>query len=738
MARRFSGIQQCNSYLDRLLLGTGKAASTPAKAYAKVGIEREYSTSTPCFANDKPKHYGKKEGAPCRNVRVPEEYGFKPGMLPGFENVAREHGLKTYKDVYRFSLEHNDLFWESCAKMLNWKEPFHTVQDCDLKKGKVGWFLGGKLNVSENCLDRHVAEDPNKIALLWEKDEPGTVQISYGQLLEWTCKMANTLKQARVQKGDCVCVYLPTSPMAVASMLACARIGAIHTVVFAGFSSESLRDRIQNCKAKVVITANEMIRGGKSIPLKQLVDDAVKDCPTVKTVFVEQRTKKEGRYAKHDVALTDALDAASAECAPEVLDSEDPLFVLYTSGSTGKPKGVLHTQAGYLLYAALTQKVVFNLKPGEVFGCLADIGWITGHSYVVYAPLANGITTVLFESTPNYPSPSRYWSTVERLKINHLYISPTALRSLLRHGKSHVKNHDLSSLRTLGLVGEPVNHEAWEWYYDVIGQRRCPVVDTWWQTETGGISIAPLPGDSADPIYPGMAMRPFFGIEPVVKNSEAFADHGSDQAGVLYVARPWPGMLRGIYGDEERFVETYLSEKPGCYTTGDGCVETADGYFKITGRVDDVINVSGHRLGTAEVENAIDSHGKVAESAVVSFPHLVKGEGLAAFVVLTDDYEADEHLVKDLKGLIKHSIASYAIPEEIVIVPHLPKTRSGKIMRRLLKLIAQNKNEDFGDTSTLQDPDILKPIIDAWSKTTTAAEYRNAKAQGTTRETSTN
>ncbi|OQV19591.1 Acetyl-coenzyme A synthetase 2-like, mitochondrial [Hypsibius exemplaris] len=670
----------------------------------------------------------KKNSTPaCVDVYVPASHAFNPAVLPGFVGLAEQHGLKSYKDFHRFSLENSDQFWGALGSAyLDWQKDFTTVQESNFKTGDIKWFLGGKLNVSYNCLDRHVARTPDKTALIWEKDEPGKEErITYSQLLGMTCRLANVLKQANVKHGDRVVIYLPNCPLAVAGMMACARIGAIHSLVFAGFSADALRDRIQNCEAKVVITVDEMTRGGKVIGLKKIVDAAVKDCPSVQAVFLEQRSKNEGKATKLDVRLHDALSGVDAICKPEVMDSEDPLFLLYTSGSTGKPKGLIHTQAGYLLYAAVTQQVAFNYSPAEdVFGCVADVGWITGHSYIVYGPLANGGTTVLFESTPLYPNPSRYWEMVERLKINQLYLSPTAVRSLLKRGDEHLRDHDLSSLKTLGVVGEPINHEAWEWLYDKVGNRKCPIVDTYWQTETGGVIIAPLPADAGDPIYPSMAMRPFFGIDPIIENSEALVDHGADLAGAIYIKQAWPGITRGVYGDQQRFVETYFSQSPGHYCTGDGAIETPEGYFRVTGRTDEVINISGHRLGTAEIEDALDLHDGLSESAVISFPHSVKGEGLVAFVVMKDSHAKDDRkkIVKELKDVIKMKIASYAVPEEILICQSLPKTRSGKIMRRILKQIATSKTDDFGDTSTLADPYVLEAIIATWSETHTHAE----------------
>uniref|UniRef100_A0A674MZC7 Acetyl-coenzyme A synthetase n=1 Tax=Takifugu rubripes TaxID=31033 RepID=A0A674MZC7_TAKRU len=541
-------------------------------------------------------------------------------------------------------------------------EPFHRVRDCELSSGKISWFQGGKLNVSVNCLDVHVEKHPDRVALIWEKDEPGTEEkVTYRELLETTCRLANTLKSHGIKKGDTVAIYMPVSPLAVAALLACARIGAVHTVVFAGFSSEALAGRIQDAKCKAVITCNEGVRGGRLIPLKATVDAALKSCPTVRHVFVKLLWEL---FSSNSYlwCVFQVMCRQSAVCAAEPLDSEDLLFLLYTSGSTGKPKGIVHTQAGYLLYTSLTHQYVFDYRDGDVFGCVADIGWITGHSYVVYGPLCNGATTVLFESTPVYPNPGRYWEMVERLRINQFYGAPTALRLLLKYDEQWVKKYDRSSLQTLGSVGEPINHEAWHWFHSVVGEGRCPLVDTWWQTETGGICIAPRPAEEGAPIYPTMAMRPFFGIQVALMGEKGERLNANSVSGALCISQPWPGMARSIYGDHQRFVNTYFKPYPGCYFTGDGAYRSEDGYYQITGRMDDVINVSGHRLGTAEIEDALDEHP--------------------------------------------------AVPETAVVVKRLPKTRSGKIMRRILRKVATG-TRDLGDVSTLDDPTVVKEIIKA-------------------------
>ncbi|KAG8548320.1 hypothetical protein GDO81_025760, partial [Engystomops pustulosus] len=537
------------------------------------------------------------------------------------------------------------------------------------------------------------------------------------ELLETTCRIANTLKKYGVKKGDRVAIYMPVSPMAVASMLACARIGAVHTVVFAGFSAESLAGRINDASCNAVITVNQGLRGGRVVELKKTVDEAVKNCPTIKHVFVAQRTDNKVHMGNLDIPLEEEMAKAEPVCPPETMDSEDMLFMLYTSGSTGKPKGIVHTQAGYLLYASLTHKYVFDYKQGDVFGCVADIGWITGHSYVVYGPLCNGATTVLFESTPTYPDPGRYWETVERLRINQFYGAPTAIRLLLKYGDEWVKKYDRSSLKLLGSVGEPINHEAWEWFYNVVGEGRCDLVDTWWQTETGGICISPRPSESDGEIIPAMAMRPFFGIRPTLLNENGKVIEGGDVSGALCIAQAWPGMARTIYGDHQRFVDAYFKTYPGYYFTGDGAYRSDEGHYQITGRMDDVINISGHRLGTAEIEDALDEHPDVPETAVIGFPHDIKGEAAFAFVVLKDGITLTEQAIKeDLKSIVATKIAKYAIPDHILMVKRLPKTRSGKIMRRVLRKIAGGNTEDLGDITTLEDPTIITEILEAYHK----------------------
>ncbi|XP_041280041.1 acetyl-coenzyme A synthetase 2-like, mitochondrial isoform X2 [Onychostruthus taczanowskii] len=568
-----------------------------------------------------------------------------------------------------------------------------------------------------NCLDQHVEKSPNRVALIWERDEPGTaVHVTYRELQDLTCRLANTLKKYGIQKGDRVAIYMSVSPLSVAAMLACARIGAVHTVVFAGFSAESLAGRIMDSGCKAVITYNQGVRGGRTIELKATVDEAVKNCPSIKHVFVAQRTDNKVHMGDRDIPLEEEMTKADSICIPESMDSEDVLFMLYTSGSTGKPKGIVHTQAGYLLYAALTHKYVFDYQQGDVFGCVADIGWITGHSYVVYGPLCNGATSVLFESTPVYPDPGRYWEVVQRLKINQFYGAPTAIRLLLNYGEEWVKKYDRSSLKVLGSVGEPINKEAWQWFYEVVGEGRCTLVDTWWQTETGGICIAPRPSEEKAEIVPAMAMRPFFGIVPVLMDENGEVIEGNDVSGALCIAQPWPGMARTIHGDHQRFIDAYFKAYPGYYFTGDGAYRSHKGYYQITGRMDDVINISGHRLGTAEIEDAMADHPEVPETAVVGYPHKIKGEGAFAFIVLREETAHADHIKEELKTIVASKIAKYAVPDHILVVKRLPKTRSGKIMRRLLRKVVTEQSSNMGDVTTLDDPSVVKEILDAYQK----------------------
>jgi acetyl-CoA synthetase len=620
--------------------------------------------------------------------------------------------MEQYRKLYEDSIENNSGFWEKNAReLLHWQHDFQLVSDCDFSEGLVSWFLGGKINACENCVDRHVKDIGDQVAIIWESDEPGKeVRITYKELQRKVSRLANVLRHHGIQKRDRVAIYMPMIPEAVYAMLACARIGAVHSVVFAGFSAESLRDRINDARCKAVITADEGVRGKKTIPLKRMTDEAVMACPSIEHVFIVKRTNvKIPFYPPRDIWLDEAMEGERPYCPIEPMDSEDTLFLLYTSGSTGKPKGVSHTTAGYLLFTAMTHKYIFDYKDGEIYACVADIGWITGHSYVVYGPLLNGATTVLFESVPNYPDPGRYWEMVQRLKINQFYTAPTALRAIQREGDEYVRKYDRSSLRILGTVGEPINPDTWKWYYNVVGEGRCSIVDTWWQTETGGILISPMPG--AVPTKPGSATLPFFGIKPVLLSQEGKEITSTEASGLLAIKGPWPSMARTIQGDHKRFYETYLKEFKGYYLTGDGAMRDSEGYYWLTGRVDDVMNVSGHRIGSAEIESALVSHPFCSEAAVVGFPHEVKGEGIFAYVILKEGYEADEELVGELRNEVRRHIGAFATPDQILIAPGLPKTRSGKIMRRLLRKIASNETDELGDTTTLADPSVVDILI---------------------------
>ena len=621
--------------------------------------------------------------------------------------------MEAYKVLYRRSIESPEVFWsEQAIEHIDWIRPFEQVCSAHLETGQMDWFLGGQLNISAQCIDRHLLERGAKTALLWEGDEPGDVrEISYQELHDEVCRMANVLRRHGIFKGDRVALYMPMIPAAVYAMLACARIGAIHSVVFAGFSAEALRERVMDSSCKAIITADEGRRGQKKIALKSLVDEAISSCDCIDHVFMYRHTDAEVAFDEpRDIDLGKAMESEEASCDVEVMESEDPLFILYTSGSTGKPKGLQHSSAGYLLYAMLTHKYVFDYREDDVYACVADIGWITGHSYVVYGPLANGATTVLFESIPTYPDAGRYWDMVERLKITQFYTAPTAIRAIARMGDSFVQKYDRSSLRVLGSVGEPINPESWNWYYNVVGEGQCNIVDTWWQTETGGIMITPLPG--ATPTKPGSATFPFFGIEPVILDDKGNELEGNDISGLLAIKEPWPSIARTIYGDHERYMQTYLSPFKGYYFTGDGCRRDEDGYYWITGRVDDVINVSGHRMGTAEVESALVQHVACAEAAVVGFPHEIKGQGIFAYVIIKSDIEESADLVKQLRQTVRNQIGPIATPDHILIAPGLPKTRSGKIMRRILRKIASQEVDQLGDTSTLADPSVVDQLIE--------------------------
>jgi acetyl-CoA synthetase len=618
-----------------------------------------------------------------------------------------------YRRMYAESIENPDRFWREQAKRIDWIKPFTLVQNTNFDLPvSIKWFEDGVLNVAANCLDRHLAERGDKVAIIWEGDEPNhSRHVTYRQLHHAVCKLANVLKAKGVRKGDRVTIYLPMIPEAAVALLACARIGAVHSVVFGGFSPEALRDRIQDSKSRIVITADEGLRGGKKIPLKANVDAALAQCPFVDTSIVVRHTGgkidwKEGR----DFWYQDLVTSASALCEPEPMGAEDPLFILYTSGSTGKPKGVLHTTGGYLVWAAMTHQYVFDCHEDDIYWCTADIGWVTGHSYVVYGPLANGATTLMFEGVPNYPDSSRFWQVVDKHKATIFYTAPTALRALMREGDGPVKSTSRETLRVLGSVGEPINPEAWLWYHNVVGNGRLPIVDTWWQTETGGIMITPLPGAIAT--KPGSATLPFFGVKPLIVDGEGKPLDGVAE-GNLCIGDSWPGQARSLYGDHDRFGQTYFSTFKGKYFTGDGAKRDEDGYYWITGRVDDVINVSGHRLGTAEIESALVAHPKVAEAAVVGYPHDIKGTGIYAYVTLVTGGAPTEELRKELAQWVRKEIGALAAPDLLQWAPALPKTRSGKIMRRILRKIAANEHEQLGDTSTLADPAVVTDLVNA-------------------------
>ncbi|HRW64675.1 MAG TPA: acetate--CoA ligase [Candidatus Competibacter sp.] len=617
-----------------------------------------------------------------------------------------------YLEMYKRSVDDPEGFWaEQAQQFLSWYKPWDKVLDWDFTKGHIRWFEGGKLNVSHNCLDRHLATRGDQIAVIWEGDSPNEdKKITYKQLHEDVCKFANALKGLGVKKGDRVCIYMPMIPETAVAMLACTRIGAVHSIVFGGFSPDSLKDRIIDAECNVVVTSDEGLRGGRQVPMKANADKALQSTPSVQKMVVVKRTGGNISWVEgRDVWYHDVMATASADCPPEQMDAEDPLFILYTSGSTGKPKGVLHTTGGYLLHAAATHKYIFDYHDGDIYWCTADVGWVTGHSYIVYGPLANGATTIMFEGIPTFPDAGRFWQVVDKHQVNIFYTAPTAIRSLMREGEGPVKATSRKSLRLLGSVGEPINPEAWEWYYHNVGDSRCPIVDTWWQTETGGILITPLPG--ATPLKPGSATRPFFGVTPALVDAEGqFLEGATD--GNLVITRPWPGMMRTVYGDHPRFIETYFSMYKGLYFTGDGARRDEDGYYWITGRVDDVINVSGHRMGTAEVESALVLHPAVAEAAVVGFPHDIKGQGIYAYVTLKMGIEPTEALRKELIAHVRKEIGPIASPDALQWAPGLPKTRSGKIMRRILRKIAANEVDALGDTSTLADPNVVTDLVD--------------------------
>ncbi|MBK8129714.1 MAG: acetate--CoA ligase [bacterium] len=637
-----------------------------------------------------------------------------------YKGPIRPHirSVEEYAKLYERSIREPEQFWAEQAQSLYWYHPWTKVLEEEFENGEVTWFQGAMLNVAFNCLDRHLPEKADDVAIIWEADDPHESRsITYRELKWEAARLGNVLKRAGVRKGDRVIIYLPMIPELAYAMLACARIGAVHSVVFAGFSSHALRDRILDSQATVVITANEGRRGGKAIPLKAIVDDAVEGIESVKHVFVAERTGTEVKMKPgRDIWLHEALAGERGTCPCEWMSAEDPLFILYTSGSTGKPKGVMHTQGGYLLYASMTHKIVFDYHPGDVYCCVADVGWVTGHSYVIYGPLANGATTVMFESTPMYPNPGRYWDIVERYRVNSFYTAPTAIRALVREGDEWVKKYDRSSLRILGTVGEPINPEPWKWYFSVVGEGKCPVVDTWWQTETGGIMITPLPGTTK--LKPGSATLPFFGVDPMLVDEHGKEIHGNGVSGHLCIRRPWPGMARTVWGDHKRFRHTYFSHYRGLYFTGDGARRDEDGYYWITGRVDDVINVAGHRLGTAEIESALVSNHLVSEAAVVGVPHEIKGTAIFAFVVPSAEGEQVSHaeMLGALKEHVRREISAIAVPEHVLVSPGLPKTRSGKIMRRILRKIAEAEYGDMGNTTTLTDPAVVDQLIEAHKK----------------------
>jgi acetyl-CoA synthetase len=629
------------------------------------------------------------------------------------ETAATAHiDRAAYHALYRRSLAEPEAFWaEQAERFLDWEQRWDTVSDYDFESAHIRWFEGGRLNVSVNCLDRHLEKRGGQVAIIWEGDDPAhDRKITYRELYEEVCRFANVLKAQGVGKGDRVCIYLPMIAEAAAVMLACARIGAVHSVVFGGFSAEALKDRILDCGSKYVVCADKGYRGGKIVPLKANVDAAAVHCPMLEKIIVIRNTGgqigwREGR----DLWYHEAMAAVSAECPPEPMDAEDPLFILYTSGSTGKPKGMLHTTGGYLLYAAMTHKYVFDYHDGDVYWCTADIGWVTGHSYVIYGPLCNGATTLMFEGVPTYPGPDRFWQVVDKHRVNIFYTAPTAIRALMAQGDHYVNETSRQSLRILGSVGEPINPEAWEWYYHVVGDGARPIMDTWWQTETGGIMITPLPG--AIDLKPGSATLPFFGIQPEILDTNGRILEGACE-GSLVIARSWPSQARTIYGDHKLYIDTYFSKTPGFYYSGDGAKRDADGYYWITGRIDDVLNVSGHRLGTAEIESALVLHELVAEAAVVGYPHHIKGQGIYAYVTLNAGVEPTEQLRKELDELVRKEIGPIAHPDIIQWAPSLPKTRSGKIMRRILRKVAAGELDNLGDTSTLADPSVVQNIIE--------------------------
>ena len=626
-------------------------------------------------------------------------------------NQAYVNGSK-YKKKYKLSIKENEKFWAKEGKRISWIKKYTKIKDVKYSKEevKIKWYYDGTLNASANCIDRHLKKNAKKTAIIWVGDDPSdSKKISYKELHQNVCKVANGLKNIGIQKGDRVTIYLTMIPELAYVMLACARIGAVHSIIFGGFSPDSIATRINDCESDYLITADEGVRGGKIIPLKKIADEALTQCPDVKKCVVVQRTGNQVDWNnERDISYKEMISSVSSKCDPEEMGAEDPLFILYTSGSTGKPKGVLHTTGGYMVYASMTHQYIFDYKSNDIYWCTADIGWVTGHSYIIYGPLANGATTIMFEGVPNYPDSSRWWQIVDKYKVNIFYTAPTAIRALMREGDKPVKKTSRKTLKLLGTVGEPINPEAWMWYYRTVGDSRCPIVDTWWQTETGGILIAPQPG--AIDLKPGSATKPFYGIKPLLVNQDGKVIKGEGK-GRLCMASSWPGQMRTVYGDHQRFIDTYFSQFDGKYFTGDGCRRDKDGYYWITGRVDDVIIVSGHNLGTAEIESAFVAHSKVAEAAVVGFPHSIKGNGLYCYVTLNAGEQATGDLERDLKLWVRKQIGPIATPDVIQFAPGLPKTRSGKIMRRILRKIAANEPDNLGDTTTLADPSVVDSLI---------------------------
>ena len=635
---------------------------------------------------------------------------------PNYRDAEKAHipNMNAYQEMYDKSVKDPDGFWAEQAERLDWIKKWDTVSNNDFTKAKISWFEGGKLNVSYNCLDRHIeAGFGNQTALIWEGNDPREDKaLSYSEMLSEVSKFANVLKSNGIKKGDRVCIYMQMIPELAIAMLACTRIGAVHSIVFGAFSPDALRNRINDSSCKVLITQDTGVRGTKqNIPMKSNADTALQSTPSIEKVFVVKRTGETVTMQENrDLWWNDCMDSANDVCPPVEMDAEDPLFILYTSGSTGKPKGVLHTTGGYLVYASYTHEMVFDYQPGDIYWCTADIGWITGHSYIIYGPLANRATTLMFEGVPNYPDFGRFWDVVEKHRVNIFYTAPTALRALMREGNDFVVKHNRSSIKVLGTVGEPIKEPEWMWYHDIVGESRCPIVDTWWQTETGGILITPLP--AATETKPGSATFPFFGVTPVILDPDGNELHGNPSEGLLAIKTSWPGQMRTIYGDHDRFYDTYFSMFKGYYFTGDGARRDKDGYYWITGRVDDVLNVSGHRLGTAEIEGAIGAHSSVAEAAVVGYPHDIKGQGVYAFVTLMAGIEAGENTLNEIKLKVREMIGPHASPDKIQFTPALPKTRSGKIMRRILRKIAEGDTKNMGDTSTLADPGVVENLLD--------------------------